>query len=218
MTMLGVFLAASRTHTIAAAALLAAAFVSRRLPGSLRLGGAAGLILLGAIVFSQPRLQRFLEMKDPAYVAARFTGSVNTAFLDLVQRYPLGNGLGAGGTSMPYFLQNRVRAAGLMENEYARILLEQGVVGLLLWGGFIFWLVLRRFAGGGSWNLTRHLAWVATTIYFALGATGVGMLASIPQTALFLLLIGVQAPSPPVLEREEQEDPGLECRPQPAAV
>lgn len=211
-TLLGVFMAASRTHTIAAGAILVAAFLSRRLPGTLRLAGVAGLLIVAGIVSTQPRMQRFLEMRDSAYVTSRFTGSVNTEFLDLIQRYPLGNGLGGGGTSMPYFLQSRVRIKDVLENEYARILLEQGILGLALWAGFIAWLTLRRFFAAGNWTLTRHLAWVATTIYFALGATGTGMLTSIPQTGLLLLLAGVQCgPRPePLLE----EDPDLEYDPE----
>ena len=39
----------------------------------------------------------------------------------------------AAGRACPYFLQNRIRNVVVMENEYARILLELGMPGLLMW-------------------------------------------------------------------------------------
>ena len=77
-------------------------------------------------------------------VAARVGGSVNEGFFDAVSQYPLGNGLAGGGTSVPYFLQDRMEALPHgPENEYARIASEQGVIGLLLWLGFVGWFLTR---------------------------------------------------------------------------
>ena len=76
-----------------------------------------------------------------------------------MRTYPLGNGLGGGGTSVPYFLQDRIRNVVVMENEYARILLELGIPGLCMWGVFIGWIFTRAqrqedrhvlLSGGGS--------------------------------------------------------------------
>ena len=85
-----------------------------------------------------------------------------------------------------------------MENEYSRILLEQGLPGLVLWGGFIVWIVRRgpRDAGD-SWALGRRLLWYGALLGFALGVLGIGLLTAIPQSGLFLLGIGfAAAPAP----------------------
>jgi len=42
-------------------------------------------------------------------VAERLTGSVNMGFIELAQSHPFGNGLGGGGTSMPYWIQQKIR-------------------------------------------------------------------------------------------------------------
>ena len=59
----------------------------------------------------------------------------------------MGNGLGGGGTSMPYFLESQVRHPVQIENEYGRIMLEEGLPGLALWLGLILWTVTRRCRG-----------------------------------------------------------------------
>jgi len=56
--------------------------------------------------------------------------------------------LGGGGTSIPYFLQDRVKDPVAIENEYGRILLEAGIPGLLIWLIFIFWTVARPVPNG----------------------------------------------------------------------
>ena len=81
-------------------------------------------------VSGDERLQRFRSLQDPGFIAQRIGDSVNLSFIELVRTYPLGNGLGGGGTSVPYFLQDRIRNVVMMENEYARILLELGIPGL----------------------------------------------------------------------------------------
>jgi hypothetical protein len=78
-----------------------------------------------------------------------------------------------------------------MENEYARIMLEQGIAGLLIWILFILWLLThRRERRPDAWYLGRRLAWVSCAVYFMIGLTGTGLLTSIPQSGLFLLLVG----------------------------
>src|SRR6185436_19753513 len=76
-------------------------------------------------------------------------------------------------------------------NEYARIMLEQGLVGLFLWIAFIVWLFTRRGAGPADpWFIGRRLAWATCAAYFATGLIGTGLLTSVPQTCLLLLNAG----------------------------
>ena len=103
----------------------------------------------------------------------------------------MGNGLGGGGTSIPYFLASQVNRPVEVENEYGRILLEQGLVGLLLWVGFVVWFVTNRVTFvKDDWLTGRRMAWYLCILTFLIAAIGNGMLSSIPNTFLFLLCIG----------------------------
>ena len=105
------------------------------------------LILLGGmgwVVSGDQRLQRFMELRNTDSVVERISWSVNMNFFEIAAEYPFGNGLGGGGTSIPYFLRGRIVNPVMMENEYARIMLEQGIMGLLIWIMFIVWLLTRR--------------------------------------------------------------------------
>jgi hypothetical protein len=100
----------------------------------------------------------------------------------------------------------------VLENEYARISLEQGVPGLLLWVFFIAWVLSRRPGRfGDSWLLGRRLAWAACLSLFAGGMLGIGMMASVPQTAVMLLLIGWFTSAPAASKAAEHDvvEPGL---------
>lgn len=147
--------------------------------------------LVAYVVSGEERMQRFLTLRDPEFVSERIAGSVNLGFLSIATQYPLGNGLGGGGTSIPYFLQDRVRNVVAVENEYGRILLEQGIPGLLIWLLFLAWVFTRQTnIPGQPWFMARRLSWVWCLSSFATGMLGTGMLTAIPGTALLLLSIG----------------------------
>jgi hypothetical protein len=189
--LVGVLMSAARTQFLVAAALIIVTMFALRSKVSHAVGW---LILLGGIgwmVSGEQRLQRFMELRDTDYVAERIATSVNMNFIEIAAKYPMGNGLGGGGSSIPYFLQGRIVNPVAMENEYARIMLEQGIPGLLIWMAFIVWLLARRDQDRhDSWYLGRRLAKVACAMLFVVGLTGIGLLTSIPQTSLFLLLVG----------------------------
>jgi hypothetical protein len=204
-------MAAARTPVIILALILIAIPAS----GGAKKHGSAFLLALllgvGWIVSSEGRLQRFMTLGDVDFVGERVAGSVNDGFLELAVEYPMGNGLGGGGTSIPYFLQGRVRPPiAYMENEYARIVLEQGVLGLCLWAGFIIWVFTRRTTRrGDAWFLGRRLLWVACAAFFMTGMIGTGLLTSIPGTALMLLSIGWVAVRQPRAAEEDEAAEGL---------
>ena len=190
----GVFLAASRT----AAVILFALFLMfggvtfwRRLRNMPWGGWLALLLGLAWLVYSVPRLQRFVELQDTSYVKSRIQQSVNGSFLQLMKDYPLGNGLGGGGTSIPSFLVGELKNPVGMENEYARIMLEQGVPGLTLWLTFIVWMLTRPVPRRSEpWYVGRWLARFLCAISFVTAPMGLGMLTAIPQTASLLVLCG----------------------------
>jgi hypothetical protein len=187
----GVFLAASRTEAVVLFALFAGMTFWHRLRNMPWGGWVALLLGLAWLVYTVPRLQRFMELGDTGYVGRRIGSSVNGTFLQLMKDYPLGNGLGGGGTSMPYFLQGQLRNPVGMENEYARIMLEQGVPGLALWLAFIIWLMTRPVPRASEpWYTGRWLARFFCAISFATAPLGLGMLTAIPCTATLLVICG----------------------------
>jgi len=191
VSLLGVLLAATRVHFIVAVIIIIVALFSIRSRFGHIIAAMLILVSIGWWVSSEQRLQRFMGLQDVEMVSDRVAGSVNKGFLDLATEYPFGNGLGGGGTSIPYFLSSRIENPVGMENEYARIMLEQGLVGLFLWIAFLAWLFTRRGAGPADpWFIGRRLAWVTCAAYFATGLIGTGLLTSVPQSCLLLLNAG----------------------------
>jgi hypothetical protein len=167
------------------------------------------LLMFGVlyVVSGEDRMQRFMSLQDTDFVVERIHGSVNMTFIDMLVEFPFGNGLGAGGTSIPFFLQHRLRRPIIMENEYGRILLEQGVAGLALWITFIIWFLGRRPADPrDSWQFGKTLLWVFSLASFAIALTGLGLMISIPTSMMFFLGIGF-ASAPPVLVRRPPRKP-----------
>lgn len=188
----GVFLSGSRTSAALLLAMAAMLMLSTNLlNGVPRYAWLGVVVVVAGLVAVSPRMQRFLTLQNTDYIAHRVHSSVNQGFLDLALTYPFGNGLGGGGTSLPYFLQDQMTDHVMMENEYARIMLEQGLPGLGLWLAFIIWLLTRpRPRRSERWYTARWLARMFCAVSFLMGAIGTGLLTSIPGTALLLFLSG----------------------------
>ena len=203
--LLGVLMWGARTHFVVCSILILVATFSLRSRFAYAFGWLFLLGCVGWLVSGEQRLQRFMELKDTDLVVERISGSVsNMNFFEIASEYPFGNGLGGGGTSMPYFLQGLITNPVGIENEYARIVLEQGIPGLLIWMMFILWLLTRRDEiRDNPWQLGRRLAWVVSASLFAAAMTGTGLLTSVPQSCLFLLLVGWVGHANP--ERKERK-------------
>jgi len=190
----GILLANTRIHLLVAGMLLSVFIFSTRgrAVGWYRIAWCTLVLAVAFTIINSERLgTRLLTLSDTDYVSERIQGSVNRTFLEILLEYPMGNGLGGGGTSMPYFLAGLVRTPIAMESEYARILLEQGIIGLLLWVAFILWFVVRSFTiADGLWSSSRRMGLVACCAYLGAGMIGIGLLTSIPQTVLMLMCIG----------------------------
>jgi hypothetical protein len=201
-TLLGIFMAAARTPVIVAGIIIVVATFSLRT----RIGYAAGwlfiLVFVGWIVSNEARLQRFTELQDADAIAMRLSASVNMGFIEAAQTHPFGNGLGGGGTSMPYWMERQIHRPVAIENEYARIMLEQGVIGLFFWIAFLGWALTRYFHDSSEkWNFGRRLALITCATQFLLAVSGTGTLTAIPSTCLLLLLLGwVTSSTVPVCE------------------
>jgi hypothetical protein len=189
--LVGVFMAGARVHLVLLFVLVAVVTLSGQLRGGYWLGWLLLLGGVGYLVSGEERLQRFLTLAKTQEVMERIEGSVNMNFWELFTLYPMGNGLGGGGTSVPFFLRHLIRDPVVMENEYSRILLEQGLVGLALWVAFFAWALTRPAPPpGDSWRMCWRLLWWTCLGNFAASLLGTGLMTAIPQTALIFLSVG----------------------------
>jgi hypothetical protein len=189
--MLGVFMSAVRGHFILLLVLITVFTFSTRLRPVYRVGWVVVLLLVSYIVSTHERMQRFTTLGDQDYVSTRIQSSVNVTLLDAIARFPFGNGLGGGGTSMPYFLLDRVDMPVAIESEFGRIHLETGLIGVVAWLCFVLWIFTRpRARSHDPWFLGLRLAWFASLTFFSMGLIGIGLFTSIPSTIVFLMLLG----------------------------
>jgi len=187
---MGVILASTRQGMIAAGVVVMIAISSGKLGVLKRCILALAISAIVFAAFHNERWQRYKEL-DKDTVTERIGGSVNRTFLEIFEEYPMGNGLGGGGTSIPYFLESQLSKPIEVENEYGRMLLEQGIIGLLIWTAFILWFVTNR-AGfvKDAWFAGRRMAWWLAIFSICSAVIGIGLLTAIPSTFLFLLAIG----------------------------
>jgi hypothetical protein len=197
VSVVAVFVAAARSHFLVAAALLFVVTLSGRLRFAAWLGWMVLLVAVVWIVASEERLQRFLTLQDPEFLAQRLGMSVNASFVDLLFEYPFGDGLGSGGTNIPAFLLDRLPPPVRLESEYSRLLLEQGMVGLGLWVWFLVWVLWRGVRRLRSQpDLTRLLCCICVAAFFASGLIGIGLFVSIPASAFLFIEIGILLSDP----------------------
>ena len=184
-------MSATRTGAFLWFVFIGFATLSARMTMLARAGWLSLLAMVAILVTSEARLQRFMSLTDAGSILERVGWSVNATFVDLALKYPFGNGLGGGGTSIPFFLTDRIQQHEAIENEYGRIMMEQGMPGLALWLAFILWIVLRRQSEQNrGWRSARLLAYCVIVVGFATSVIGTGLLTSVPHTAIFLLTVG----------------------------
>jgi hypothetical protein len=190
---LGTFLCGARSPVAILGILLGIGLMTRRisLPGIVFLVVAASVVYV--MVSGEERMQRFALLYDTEAVVGRLSMSANLGFFDLLEQYPFGNGLGGGGTSIPFWLQGLILNPVGLENEYSRILLEQGVVGLLLFMGFVVWFYSRTLDQADPNYATRRLLWYSCAITLATSFIGIGLMTSVPATSMVFLGIGYAA-------------------------
>jgi hypothetical protein len=190
--MLGILMCAARMDFILGSLMILWTVFATKLKTSSRIGFLLLVAIVGWVAMSNTRLQRFTSLSDTEYVGDRVSGSVNRGFFDILVQHPMGNGLGGGGTSMPYFLQGQIRNPIAIENEYARMLCEEGIIGLVLWLGFVGWVLMQGTTafGKGPWANARRLAWCLVISSFGTAWIGIGVFTSVPTSALLFLAIG----------------------------
>jgi hypothetical protein len=189
--LLGVLLSSTRVHFVFAGVLCVVILLSGELTLRARVPMIAVFAVLALVAANNSRMSRFKSLGNSEGVSERIGGSVNATVWDAIRDHPMGNGLGGGGTSIPYFLEGEVRNPMVIENDFGRIALELGVIGLLLWLAFIVWFVTSSAAfTQAEWRGGRRVAWVCVMCYWVNSLIGLGTLTAIPQTVTFLLMMG----------------------------
>ena len=195
---IGIFLCGSRSCVVILCIASILTLVSLRMRFSSLLGFAIVAAGIYYLVVHNERLQRFETLADADAVQARLAGSANMSFITLLGQYPLGAGLASAfGTSVPFFMRGlATRSIIGIENEYGRILAEQGIIGLLLYLGFVLWLFSRTKAPQTSLPMAGFFGTALVFVYWLGAFIGAGALSNIPGTPMFLLLCGLRAASP----------------------
>ncbi len=153
-------------------------------------------VAAAGLASTSERLQRAATLDDTQMVSDRVAGSVNLSFLDILVDYPLGAGMGSSvGTSIPFFLADRAPEQVGLENEFSRITVDQGWIGLGLWLTFIVWVLLRPPPPQWNtpWQLGRVLMFALVLSTWGTAYIGTGALAAIPQSVLMLAQMGILA-------------------------
>ena len=117
-----------------------------------------------------------------------------SSFVDLFMDYPLGAGMGSAvGNSIPFFLASEAPEQIGMENEYSRILVDQGWVGLGAWLAFVGWLCARPPSARAKspWRTGVIFMYSMTLATWMTAIIGTGTLSSIPGSVLLLSQMGV---------------------------
>jgi hypothetical protein len=190
----GVMMCAARQPVLHFVGVAAAAWVFSRFHP---VYGLVGVILAGAgavLAGTNERFQRAADVSDTALVTDRIQVSVNQSFLELMADYPAGAGMGSSfGTSIPFFLADRAPKSIGLENEYSRILVDQGLVGLGLWLAFLVWLLHRPPPArlNVPWGGGIVLMYALVVVTWATAFIGAGTLSSVPGSVLLLAQMGV---------------------------
>jgi hypothetical protein len=190
----GILLCATRQPAATFVLAAVAAWVVSRLHPAFGIV-AAGLVATALVLAaSDERLQRLEDLADSDLVSRRIQVSANESFLQLMADYPAGAGMGSSfGTSIPFFLADRAPKPVGLENEYSRILVDQGVVGLALWLAFLLWLLHRPppVRLGVPWGAGIVLMYALVVTSWAIAFIGAGTLSSIPGSVMLLAQMGV---------------------------
>ncbi|HJZ94725.1 MAG TPA: hypothetical protein VKE40_27920 [Gemmataceae bacterium] len=190
----GILLCAARMPVVMFAVTTLATWVFTRFDPKVGLV-AIGLIATAiGVALTDERMQRAGTLEDTEAISGRVKGSANESFLELLTTYPMGAGMGSSvGTSIPFFLADRAPEQVGLENEFSRILVDQGWVGLAGWLAFLVWLLrspppLLLWARWGAGVMIMYGLCVSIWVT---GFIGTGALSAVPQSVMLLVMMGI---------------------------
>lgn len=190
----GLLMCGARSPLVVIGLALVVAWILTRF--SLRFGSVVAILFgVAAIVAgSDERFQRSTTLGDSEFMSQRIEGSANEGFLGLMFQYPLGAGLGSAvGTSIPFFLNDVAPEQIGLENEYSRIVVDQGWLGLAGWIALLVCLYASPPSprSPGEWRLAIVFMYSLTLAIWATAFIGTGILTSIPGTFLLMTQMGI---------------------------
>ncbi|HVL12831.1 MAG TPA: hypothetical protein VM529_09705 [Gemmata sp.] len=190
----GILLCAARVPVVLFVLMSIVAWIVARFHPVVGIAVAGVVVAAVSVAAGNERLQRAITLGDTEIVSDRLQASANESFLELMVDYPAGAGMGSSyGTSIPFFLAQYAPPAIGMENEYSRILVDQGLVGLGLWLAFLAWMLLRpppsRFRA--PWGVGVVFMYAVVVVTWATAFIGAGALSAIPGSVLLLTQMGV---------------------------
>jgi len=190
----GILMCAARQPVICFIVASLIAWVCTRFHPTFGLISIALIAVGGLVARTNERFERASILDDTEVVSDRVKGSANESLLEMIADYPGGAGMGSSvGTSIPFFLADRAPVAIGLENEYCRILIDQGWVGLSLWLAFLIWLFLHMppLNLRVRWGLGVVLMYSLTLTNWATAFIGTGTLSAIPMSVMLLAQMGV---------------------------
>jgi O-antigen ligase len=97
------------------------------------------------------------------------------------------------GTSIPFFLADRAPEQVGLENEYSRILVDQGWIGLGGWVAFLVWLFMTPPSpkGDQQWRIGILTMYALCVVTWSLAFMGTGAMTSIPGSVMMMTMMGV---------------------------
>jgi len=190
----GILLCAARQPVMTFGAMMAIAWLVGRLHPGIGLVAISLAAAAIGVAATNERLQRATTLEDTAMVTDRVKLSANESFLDLIADYPAGAGMGSSfGTSIPFFLADRAPNPIGMENEYSRILVDQGLAGLFLWLAFLVWLLHTPppCRLDVPWGFGVVFMYALVLVNWLTAFIGAGTLSAVPGSVLLLVQMGV---------------------------
>jgi hypothetical protein len=190
----GILMCAARQPVVIFGLMMVIALVIARLHLGIGIVAVALTVVGGVIATNNERLQRAFTLEDADLVSDRIRMSANQSFFELLAEYPAGAGMGSSvGTSIPFFLADRAPVAIGLENEYSRILVDQGLLGLGLWLAFLIWLLHRPppLRLDVPWGFGAVFLFALVLANWSTAFIGTGTLSSVPGSVLLLTQMGV---------------------------
>lgn len=212
LTVMGIFIAGPRLPVVCLGICAVLMFLLPGLSASSKRILAIGLVFIGLTctyyIASDARLQRFTSLTDTEMIQTRANGSLSYSLMDSFWKYPIGVGLGGVfGSSMPYFLKDVAPEPVGAENELARIALEQGIIGFIIWIALVWKLATRKPQPiSKRWQIGTHLMWALILAIWATAFVGTGMLQAIPGAFLLVFQMGILLRDDPLASPEAERD------------
>ncbi len=155
------------------------------------------VVIFSVVIANNVRFQRLQTLTDSNIVSTRLYGSMNENTLEeIFLQYPLGAGLAAGCPNIPGFLQHLApKGLPAFENEYARIVMGQGWVGLAAWLTWIAYLlaVPPAIKVSQPWGIMLQIIFAGQLVGWASAFIGTAGFISVPASGIVCVQMGILA-------------------------